>query len=129
MNENQYRIWRSPYSRFGGLNSLRPDDTTDETVTAVDCYTDDVLREIAENGFNAIWLHSVLANITHLDIFPEFGKPCGTAYQESFDSDQPGGKIRDQGISLLSAGKERGGGKPRILEPAFRMRRTTGEGD
>ena len=74
MNENQYRIWRSPYSRFGGLNSLRPDDTTDETVTAVDCYTDDVLREIAENGFNAIWLHSVLANITHLDIFPEFGK-------------------------------------------------------
>lgn len=66
MNENQYRIWRSPYSRFGGLNSLRPDDTTDETVTAVDCYTDDVLREIAENGFNAIWLHSVLANITHL---------------------------------------------------------------
>ena len=74
MNENQYRIWRSPYSRFGGLNSLRPDDTTDETVTAVDCYTDDVLREMAENGFNAIWLHSVLANITHLDIFPEFGK-------------------------------------------------------
>jgi len=44
------------------------------TVTAVDCYTDDVLREIAENGFNAIWLHSVLANITQLDIFPEFGK-------------------------------------------------------
>ena len=114
MNENQYRIWRSPYSRFGPMNSLRPDDTTDETVTAVDCYTDDVLREIAENGFNAIWLHSVLANITHLDIF---------------DSDQPGGKIRDQGISLLSAGKERGGGKPRILEPAFRMRRTAGEGD
>ena len=69
----RYCIWRSPYSRFGGLNSLRPDDLSDETITGAECYTDDVLKGIAENGFNAIWLHCVLANTTHLDSFPEFG--------------------------------------------------------
>lgn len=69
----QYKIWRSPHSRFGGLNSLRPDNTQDETLTAVNIYTDEVLADIAQNGFNAIWLHAVLANITLVKEFPEFG--------------------------------------------------------
>ncbi len=70
----QYRIWRSPYARFGGLNSLCPDDSTDETVTALHTYTDSELKNIAENGFNAFWVHAVPANIARSDLFPEFGK-------------------------------------------------------
>lgn len=69
----QYKIWRSPYTCFGGLNSLRPDNTKDETLTAVNVYTDDVLSDIAENGFNAIWLHAVLSSISIVPEFPEFG--------------------------------------------------------
>ncbi len=69
----QYRIWRSAYTRFGGLNSLCPDDLTDETVTAVRAYTEQELQQIADNGFNAIWVHGVLANMTSHPEFPEFG--------------------------------------------------------
>ncbi|MBP5182515.1 MAG: hypothetical protein J6331_05750 [Lentisphaeria bacterium] len=70
----QYKIWRYPYSRFGGLNSLKPDNTQDETLTAVDVYTDEVLADIAANGFNAIWLHAVFADVTQVPEFPEFGQ-------------------------------------------------------
>ena len=70
----QYRIWRSPYARFGGLNSLRPDDSTDETVTALHSYTDSELKNIAENGFNAFWVHAVPANFIRSELFPEFGR-------------------------------------------------------
>ncbi|MFA6930542.1 MAG: hypothetical protein WCT05_09450 [Lentisphaeria bacterium] len=68
-----FRIWRSPYTRFGGLNSLCPDDCSDETMTAVDTYTDQQLQKIAENGFNAIWVHGVTANLIQHELFPEFG--------------------------------------------------------
>lgn len=70
----QYKIWRSPYSCFGGLNSLILDNTRDETFTAVHVYTDEVLADIAANGFNAIWLHAVLASISIVPEFPEFGE-------------------------------------------------------
>ena len=69
----QYKIWRSPYSCFGGLNSLKLDNTKDETYTAVNVYTDEVLADIAANGFNAIWLHAVLCSISIVPEFPEFG--------------------------------------------------------
>ncbi len=70
----QYRIWRSPYARFGGLNSLCPDDSGDETVTAAGVYTDGELKNIADNGFNAFWIHAIPANMTRSDLFPEFGR-------------------------------------------------------
>ena len=70
----QYKIWRSPYSCFGGLNSLKLDNTKDETLTAVHVYTDEALADIAANGFNAIWLHAVLASISIVPEFPEFGE-------------------------------------------------------
>ncbi len=70
----QYKIWRSPYSCFGGLNSLKLDNTKDETLTAVNVYTDEALADIAANGFNAIWLHAVLASISIVPEFPEFGE-------------------------------------------------------
>ncbi len=73
-NNTQYRIWRSPYSRFGGLNSLRPNELSDETITAERHYTDEILSGIAKNGFNAIWIHGVLANVTKAPDFPEYGK-------------------------------------------------------
>ena len=68
------RIWRSPYTTFGGLNSLCPPSLTDETILAEKVYTHEVLKEIAESGFNGIWLHAFLANIVKSETFPEFGK-------------------------------------------------------
>jgi len=67
------RIWRSYNSDFGKLLKS-PDDLKDETVTASTAYTDDVLSEIAGNGFNAIWVHGLLQNIVPSEVFPEFGK-------------------------------------------------------
>jgi hypothetical protein len=67
------RIWRSPYSKFGHLLK-NPDDLLDETVTAIDAYDDKALQEIAESGFNAIWVHGLLKNIILSEIFPEFGR-------------------------------------------------------
>ena len=68
-----YRIWRSPYSSFGGTSAEFPDDRTDETYTAPEHYKDELLREIAANGFNGIWIHARFAHITHTDAFPESG--------------------------------------------------------
>lgn len=67
------RIWSSPYSNFGKLLKT-PNDLQDETVTAVKVYTDKVLSEIAQGGFNAIWVHGILKNIVLSEIFPEFGQ-------------------------------------------------------
>lgn len=68
------RVWRSPYTTFGGLNSLCPPSLTDETVLAEKVYTNEVLEEIAQSGFNGIWLHAFLANIVKSEAFPEFGE-------------------------------------------------------
>lgn len=67
------RIWRWPYSEFGVWRE-KQNDLLDETVTAAGVYTDDVLREIAANGFNAIWVHGLLQNVVPSDVFPEFGR-------------------------------------------------------
>lgn len=67
------KIWRSPYSDFGKVLKV-PDDLQDETITAVDVYDNKALREIADNGFNAIWLHGLLQNIVCTGVFPELGK-------------------------------------------------------
>ena len=72
-----YRIWRSPYSSFGGTSAELPDDRTDETYTAPEHYKDELLREIAANGFNGIWIHARFAHITHTDAFPESGVHAG----------------------------------------------------
>ena len=72
-----YRIWRSPYSSFGGTSAEFPDDRTDETYTAPEHYKDELLREIAANGFNGIWIHARFAHITHTDAFPESGVHAG----------------------------------------------------
>jgi hypothetical protein len=64
------RIWRSPYSDF---NSDGP-DWQDETVTANQVYTDEVLMSIAESGFNAIWVHGQLHHLVPSSQFCEFGQ-------------------------------------------------------
>ncbi len=66
------KIWRSPYSRFGKMLK-NPDDLKDETITAIDAYSDEQLSKIAENGFNAIWIYGILHNIVHSPVFPELG--------------------------------------------------------
>ena len=40
-----YKIWRSPYSEFGKFTVI-PNDLHDETVTAAQVYTDEVLKGI-----------------------------------------------------------------------------------
>jgi len=65
------KIWRSPYSRFG-IHVEYPDDLQDETVTAEKSYTDEVLKNIMDCGFNAIWIHGQLHHIIPNPHFPEF---------------------------------------------------------
>lgn len=63
------RIWRSPWSDF----HLFGEEDGDESVRAVDIYTDRELRRIAAAGFNAIWVHIRLERIVPSSVFPEFG--------------------------------------------------------
>ena len=65
------KIWRSACSRFG-IYSEFPDDLLDETVMAEKSYSDSILREIAEMGFNAIWIHGQLHHIIRHPRYPEF---------------------------------------------------------
>ncbi len=66
------KIWRSPYTDFG-KNLENADDLLDETVTADEVYTDHCLAEIADSGFNGIWVHGLLHNIVSEAVFPELG--------------------------------------------------------
>ena len=65
------KIWRSAYSRFG-IHVEFPDDLLDETITAEKSYTDEVLKEISGNGFNAVWVHGQLHHIVPHPRYPEF---------------------------------------------------------
>ncbi len=68
------RIWRFPYSFFGGSPSVSCDGgLSDETVTADKAYTDAALKDIAASGFNAIWVHGLLHNLVSVPPFPELG--------------------------------------------------------
>jgi hypothetical protein len=70
-----YKLWRSPYSLFGGLASVKPDDKATETIQAINYYDDNMLMQISQNGFNAIWVHGEFANLVHVsDCFKELGK-------------------------------------------------------
>ncbi|HOK80126.1 MAG TPA: hypothetical protein PK303_01880 [bacterium] len=59
----EIRIIRSPYGDFYGR------DIEDALKNHPDWY----LKEIAKEGFNAVWLHCVLRDIVSSDVFPEFG--------------------------------------------------------
>jgi hypothetical protein len=72
MNET-IRIWRSPSSAFGHFNRFE-DPWLEETVTALDAYTDEELSRLATAGFNAIWIHGNLGNVVRTEVFPELGK-------------------------------------------------------
>ena len=72
MNET-IRIWRSPTSAFGHFNRFE-DPWQEETVTALDAYTDEELLRITVAGFNAIWIHGNLSNVVRTEVFPELGK-------------------------------------------------------
>jgi hypothetical protein len=69
-----YKIWRFPYSHFSGCTLDVPDyDLKDETILAEKLYTDEILDEISEAGFNAVWVHGILRHIVRADPFPELG--------------------------------------------------------
>lgn len=67
------RIWRSWKSAFGD-QVWHFDPWKEETVTALDVYTDEELARIKESGFNAIWIHGNLNNMVRTEVFPELGK-------------------------------------------------------
>lgn len=56
----QWKIWRSIDSDFSPEPSS---ELADETCHADEVYTDEVLQQIAENGFNGIWVHALLHHI------------------------------------------------------------------
>ena len=74
------RIWRSPASAFGHF-LRQPDPWHEETVTALDAYTDAELSKIASSGFNAIWVHGNLNHVVRTAIFPELG-PDAALHQQ-----------------------------------------------
>ena len=67
------RIWRSPYSDFWHANK-NDDGLRDETITADEVYTDDVLAEISAQGFNGIWVHGLLRRVVQSSLFRQFGR-------------------------------------------------------
>lgn len=69
MNET-IRIWRSPASDCGYFS---PDAWHEETITALNTYTDAELSSIAASGFNAIWIYGQLNHVVRTAVFPELG--------------------------------------------------------
>lgn len=59
------RLWRSPESRF----------TKDEPLASSKIYSSQVLEGIREQGFDAIWMHGRLRELTHGEILPDLNEP------------------------------------------------------
>jgi hypothetical protein len=78
------RIWRSPRSAFGHFLQ-NPDPGQEETVTALDAYTDQELAGIAASGFNAIWVHGNLNHVVRTEVFPELG-PDAALHQQRLNA-------------------------------------------
>ena len=74
-----YRIWRSSNSRFG--SDQLPAGKNDETLTAINAYTDEELQKIADAGFNAIWIHGILHHLVQVKPFVELGENCAEHIQ------------------------------------------------
>jgi hypothetical protein len=58
------RIIRSPWSEFYGR----------EIEDSLKTHPDSYLKEVAREGFNAVWLHCILRDIVPCNAFPEFGQ-------------------------------------------------------
>jgi hypothetical protein len=71
--QDTLRIWRSPKSAFGHFTAVL-NSSQEETVTALDAYSDEELAKIAKSGFNAIWVHANLNQVVRTRVFPELGK-------------------------------------------------------
>lgn len=78
------RIWRSPSSAFGHFTPV-PDSWKEESVTALDAYTDQELAKIATSGFNAIWVHGNLNQMVRTAVFPELG-PDAELHQQRLNA-------------------------------------------
>lgn len=68
----EIRIWRSPLAVYDADPDAwnKPDGETTRSTTV---YSDDVLRDIADHGFNGIWLDVHFHNIVFRKEFPELG--------------------------------------------------------
>lgn len=78
------RIWRSPQSAFGQV-LRQADPWQEETVTALDAYTDSELVRMSGSGFNAIWVHGNLNHVVRTEVFPELG-PDAELHQQRLNA-------------------------------------------
>lgn len=70
------RIWRSPLAKY----DADPDawnKAEGENASSSEVYSDSVLSDIAEHGFNGIWLDSHFHNLVSRSEFPELGIYAG----------------------------------------------------
>ncbi len=68
------RIFRSPEADY----------YSDEILTACETHPDSYFAELAANGFNGIWLHGRLRDMTRTKVFPELGAEAA-AYHGSLN--------------------------------------------
>ncbi len=78
------RIWRSSHSAFGPF-LRKPDPWQEETVTALEAYSDAELARIAAAGFNAVWVHGNLNQVVRTEVFPELG-PDAELHQQRMNA-------------------------------------------
>lgn len=71
--DSMIRIWRNEQSHFDS-DADAWNKLDNETYHADAVYTDAVLAEIAQGGFNAIWVHAQLHNMVWREEFPELGQ-------------------------------------------------------
>lgn len=65
------RIWRAPDSSFHG----------NELEQAADVYSPEVLKAIALEGFNGVWLRGKLHRLMDQSVFPTLNEPDAAAYR------------------------------------------------
>lgn len=68
-------IKRSPFLKTRILRSFWSPYYVDELTTQEEYYPDGYLENLARLGFNGIWLHGDLRQLTQTDVFPELGTP------------------------------------------------------
>ena len=67
-----YKIWRYYKAPYDHTPDMICSETI-ETTWADTLYTDEILAQVADNGFNGIWLDAHLYDLVRHEVFPEFG--------------------------------------------------------
>jgi len=68
-----FKIWRTPFLDYH--SPLKTYYSRQTEILQLDevSYSDEILKNIADNGFNGIWVHAMLQELVKHPDFPEFG--------------------------------------------------------